>query len=241
MTHEEFLNKYYNFTTQRWICPYCDDPDTSYNYKRSFGVHLRKYHNKTALDIPKDIITDPGYGVCLNCGGESTFRGLVQGHSNFCSTTCSNNYPKHRDVVRKIFVENQKDPNFRLKNAESIRKTYSDPEKRASCDRQIALASLNEECYFYIWVVDDSFVKIGVTNDPHSRIRNVIPEFFKMNKLDATDLEYDIKVSTPRVDYDLVKHIIQSGHTEVRRIEFLPLIREKLEAKLKEGASTQDD
>lgn len=94
------------------------------------GKHVAK-HGITAKDYyDKYVKEDPQEGYCLNCGVETSFRGMNIGYSKFCSGKCQMSLDEYRKIPsesrKKFWREDPRATQVKEKISESVKERWNE-------------------------------------------------------------------------------------------------------------------
>ena len=80
------------------ICKLCDK---LYKNAKALVAHINRGHHISSKDYYNKFLKESDEGVCIVCGGETSFVSITKGYSSFCSLKCSNNSP----LVKQKYID----------------------------------------------------------------------------------------------------------------------------------------
>ena len=103
MTKEDVKRDYEELYPKKEItgdmieCKICNE------YCKPLGMpsHLRRKHSISVKDYYDTYIKQENDGKCKTCGKETSFRGIVEGYSKYCSSKCANLDPEVQEKMKQ--------------------------------------------------------------------------------------------------------------------------------------------
>lgn len=92
---------------------------------KSFHSHLKHKHNMTTKEYYDEFLKKEGDGICLTCGAETKFLGILRGYRKFCpNKACINQNKAVRDKIKQTCLDRYgAETNLKIKDTIEKRKS----------------------------------------------------------------------------------------------------------------------
>lgn len=208
---------------------------------KSFHSHLKHKHNMTTKEYYDKFLKTEGDGICLTCGTETKFLGILRGYRKFCpNKACINQNKAVRDKIKQTCLDRYGEET-NLKTKDTIEKRKSAMVEKFGVEYGFQSDSIREKAEQS--VID----KYGVDNPFKSdEVRNKI----KQTCLDRYGVDHNFKIKEVRkqieqtnidrygapipIQSDVIKDKIEQTNLEKYGVKY-PLLSDDIQRKIKES------
>lgn len=117
----------------------CEICGKEYKNIGGLGIHVKTKHGMEAKDYyNKYLKQDENEGYCLNCGVETSFRGMKIGYSKFCGGKCQMSLDEYRKISsesrKKFWNEDPRAEETKKKISNTVKERWNEEESVFNSD-----------------------------------------------------------------------------------------------------------
>ena len=212
-------------------CALCNDAK---EYKRTcdFSHHIQYVHKIMPKEYYDKYLREQNEGICPICGKETTFRSLGMGYAKHCSTKCTSNDPKVREMhnntmlTRYGYEHALQVPEFKEKQENTTEERHGNKNYYATEKFKTEMHEYNLENFGveFNWQREDVKEKIKDTKEERYGDRNYVNiEKMKQTKLekygDETYFDKEKMLKTKNENYKIKYQKLANDNGQNIRID----------------------